>query len=68
MLLKPSLVSENFLLLRQALLVGLGIGLVPTHVVQDDVRRGDVMTTLDDWRLSGIYLQAAYLVATTVPG
>ena len=26
--------------------------MVPDYVVQDDVRRGEVLTTLDDWRLS----------------
>jgi DNA-binding transcriptional LysR family regulator len=50
--LEPTLISENFLFLRQAVLAGLGIGLVPDYVVQDDVRRGEVVTTLDDWRLS----------------
>ncbi len=50
--LEPTLISENFLFLRQAILAGLGIGLVPDYVVQEDVRRGDVVTTLDDWRLS----------------
>jgi DNA-binding transcriptional LysR family regulator len=50
--LEPTLISENFLFLRQAILAGLGIGLVPDYVVADDMRRGDVVTTLDDWRLS----------------
>jgi len=50
--LEPTLISENFLFLRQAILAGLGVGLVPDYVVNDDVRRGDVVTTLDDWRLS----------------
>lgn len=51
-ILEPTLISENFLFLRQAILAGLGIGLVPDYVVQEDVRRGAVVTTLDDWRLS----------------
>ena len=51
-ILEPTLISENFLFLREAILAGLGIGLVPDYVVQDDIRRGDVVTTLDDWRLS----------------
>ncbi|RZL94653.1 MAG: LysR family transcriptional regulator [Variovorax sp.] len=50
--LEPTLISENFLFLRQAILAGLGIGLVPDYVVQEDIRRGAVVTTLDDWRLS----------------
>ncbi len=52
MILEPTLISENFLFLRQAILAGLGIGLVPDYVVQEDVRSGEVLTTLDDWRLS----------------
>lgn len=51
-ILEPTLISENFLFLRQAILAGLGIGLVPDYVVQEDVRRGEVLTALDDWRLS----------------
>ena len=51
-ILEPTLISENFLFLRQAILAGLGIGLVPDYVVQEAVRKGDVATTLDDWRLS----------------
>jgi len=51
-ILEPTLISENFLFLRQAILAGLGIGLVPDYVVQEDVRRGAVVTTLDDWQLS----------------
>ena len=50
--LEPTVISENFLFLRQAILAGLGIGLVPDYVVHDDLRRGEVLTTLDDWRLS----------------
>lgn len=51
-ILNPTLISENFLFLRQAILAGLGIGLVPSYVIEDDVRKGLVVTTLDDWRLS----------------
>jgi DNA-binding transcriptional LysR family regulator len=51
-LLEPTLISENFLFLRQAILAGLGIGIVPDYVVHDDMDRGAVVTTLDAWRLS----------------
>jgi DNA-binding transcriptional LysR family regulator len=50
--LEPTLISENFLFLRQAILAGIGIGLVPDYVVADDVKRNQVVTMLDDWRLS----------------
>jgi DNA-binding transcriptional LysR family regulator len=60
-ILEPTLISENFLFLRQAILAGLGIGLVPDYVVLDDIRRGEVQTTLDDWRLS-IFGTAMYML------
>ncbi len=49
---EPTLISENYLFLRQAVLAGLGIALLPDYVVQEDVERGDVVTALRDWRLS----------------
>lgn len=51
-IIEPTLISENFLFLRQAILAGLGIGLVPDYVVQDDIQRGEVVTALDNWQLS----------------
>jgi DNA-binding transcriptional LysR family regulator len=48
----PTLTSENFAFLREAILAGLGLGLVPDYVVQDAVASGDVLTTLADWKLS----------------
>ncbi|MBC5766469.1 LysR family transcriptional regulator [Ramlibacter albus] len=49
---EPTLISEHFPFLRQAILAGLGVGLVPDYVVQDAVERGEVLTTLDEYRLS----------------
>jgi DNA-binding transcriptional LysR family regulator len=51
-LLAPTLISENFLFLRQAVLAGLGVGIVPDYVIHDDWRQGAVVTTLDAYRLS----------------
>ncbi len=51
-LLEPTIISEHFPFLRQGILAGLGVGLVPDYVVQDAVTSGEVLTTLDDWRLS----------------
>lgn len=50
--LHPTLASENFQFLREAILAGLGVGLVPDYVVQQDVAEGRVVTSLGDWRLS----------------
>jgi DNA-binding transcriptional LysR family regulator len=59
-LVEPTLISENYLFLRQAVLAGLGIGMLPDYVVQQDVERGDVVTALHAWRLSifgtGMYM------------
>jgi len=50
--LRPTLASENFQFLREAILAGLGVGLVPDYVVAQDVAEGRVATALNDWRLS----------------
>lgn len=50
--LHPTLASENFQFLREAILAGLGVGLVPDYVVAQDVAEGRVVTALGDWRLS----------------
>jgi len=51
-ILEPTLISEHFPFLRKGILAGLGVGIVPDYVVKDAVDRGDVVTVLDDWRLS----------------
>lgn len=50
--LHPTMASENFQFLREAILSGLGVGLVPSYVVQEDVDKGLVLTALSAWRLS----------------
>ena len=51
-LLAPTLISDHYPFLRQGILAGLGIGLVPDYVVQDVIASGEVVTALDDYRLS----------------
>lgn len=62
-LLEPSVISENFLFLRDAILAGLGVGIVPDYVVHEDMRRGEVVTALDEWRLSifGTHMYMLYM-------
>lgn len=50
--LHPTLASENFQFLREAILAGIGVGLVPDYVVRQDVANGSVVTSLGDWRMS----------------
>ncbi len=62
-MLEPTLISEHFPFLRQGILAGLGVGLVPDYVVQQEVASGEVLTTLEEYRLSifGTQLYLLYL-------
>lgn len=62
-MLEPTLISEHFPFLRQGILAGLGVGLVPDYVVQQEVASGQVLVTLQDYRLSifGTHLYLLYL-------
>ena len=62
-LLEPTLISEHFPFLRQGILAGLGVGLVPDYVVQPEVARGEVLLALQEYRLSifGSHMYLMYL-------
>jgi DNA-binding transcriptional LysR family regulator len=60
-ILEPTLISEHFPFLRKAILAGLGVGIVPDYVVKDAIESGEVLTTLDDHRLS-IFGTSMYLL------
>lgn len=60
-ILEPTLISEHFPFLRKAILAGLGVGIVPDYVVKDAIATGEVVTTLDDHRLS-IFGTSMYLL------
>jgi DNA-binding transcriptional LysR family regulator len=62
-LLAPNLISDHYPFLRKGILAGLGIGLVPDYVVQDVIASGQVLTALDDYRLSifGTHMYLLYL-------
>jgi DNA-binding transcriptional LysR family regulator len=51
-LLTPTLISDHYPFLKEAILGGLGIGLMPDYMVADVIANGEVVTTLDDHRLS----------------
>ncbi len=51
-MLAPTLISDHYPFLRQGILAGLGIGLVPDYVVGDVIASGEVLTALNDYRLS----------------
>jgi len=51
-MLTPTLISDHYPFLKEAILGGLGIGLMPDYMVADVIASGEVVTTLDDHRLS----------------
>lgn len=62
-MLEPTLISEHFPFLRQGVLAGLGVGVVPDYVVQDKIASGEVLTTLQEYRLSifGTHMYLLYM-------
>lgn len=62
-MLEPTMISEHFPFLREGILAGLGVGLVPDYVVQDKLATGEVLTTLNEYRLSifGTHMYLLYL-------
>lgn len=60
-MLAPTLISDHYPFLREGILAGLGIGLVPDYVVQDVIVSGEVVTALNDYRLS-IFGTTMYLL------
>lgn len=59
--LHPTLASENFQFLREAILAGLGVGIAPSYLVAQDLAAGRMVTALDDWRIS-VYGTRMYLL------
>lgn len=62
-MLEPTMISEHFPFLCDGILAGLGVGLVPDYVVQDKLATGEVLSTLDEYRLSifGTHMYLLYL-------
>lgn len=54
LVLEPTVSSENSMFLRQCILENLGIGIVPDYVVAEEISNGEVLTTLNDWRITSL--------------
>jgi len=50
--LAPTLCSEHFPFLRQGILAGLGVGVVPDYVVHDKIAEGEILLALDSYSFS----------------
>jgi DNA-binding transcriptional LysR family regulator len=62
-ILEPSVISENIIFLRKIILSGLGIGIVPDHVMLEDIEKGEVVTIFNNYRLStfGTHMYMLYM-------
>ena len=62
-MLTPTVVSDHYPFLKEAILGGLGIGLMPDYMVADVIASGDMVTALGDHRLSifGTHMYLLYL-------
>ena len=47
----PSITSENFVFLRDAMLAGHGVGVLPDYLVQADFDAGRAVQAMKDWQL-----------------
>ena len=63
MLFRSTLISDHYPFLKEVILGGLGIGLMPHYMVADVIASGEVVTTLDEYRLSifGTHMYLLYL-------
>lgn len=61
--LHPTLLSRNFPYLRECILAGVGVGIVPDYVVMDLVDTGRVVTSMDDHVLT-LDASSMYLLYT----
>lgn len=50
--LHPTLLSRSFPYLRDCILAGVGVGIVPHYVVDDLIETGRVVTSMDDYELT----------------
>jgi DNA-binding transcriptional LysR family regulator len=59
--------SDDPVVVHEAVLAGLGIGLVPTYVAADDLRRGRLVPLLRDFRAPEGTIHLVYLPNRTLP-
>ncbi|MCC6209370.1 MAG: LysR family transcriptional regulator [Gammaproteobacteria bacterium] len=58
---RPRLDSTDWLVLRQAVLDGLGVGAIPDELCQQDIEAGRLEIVLPDWHLPGDSLHIVYI-------
>ncbi|HEX7791233.1 MAG TPA: LysR substrate-binding domain-containing protein, partial [Afipia sp.] len=56
----PRLITDDMALLRDAALAGVGAVRLPTLAVWDDLRSGDLVTVLPEWKPSNEIVHAVF--------
>ena len=51
---EPYITSENFPFLKQSMRMGCGVAALPTYMVADELRSGEVLRVCPDWRVTGM--------------
>jgi len=57
---KPRLLVDDFSLLKQALVDGLGIGIFPEYMARDEINAGQLVNLLPDWGQADVDVFALY--------
>jgi DNA-binding transcriptional LysR family regulator len=64
---KPRLVCNDLMLLRQAVISGLGIAALPAFICKHDLAEGRILEVLPDWRTASTRFSAVFPNHQTVP-
>ena len=57
---QPLLDSDDWLVIKQAALAGLGIAAIPDELCRDELARGELVSLLPEWQLPGAHLYIVY--------
>jgi len=57
---QPRLLVDDFVMLKQAIIDGLGIGVLPEYMVKNEIATGQLVNILPDWGMEAIDVYALY--------
>jgi len=57
---QPKLLVNDFVILKQALIEGLGIAVLPDYMVQKELQTGELINVLPNWGMSDLDIYALY--------
>ena len=56
----PKLLVDDFVILKQAIIDGLGIAVLPEYMVKDEVSKGELINILPEWGMKDLDVYALY--------